>query len=76
VTHASTDVTPAAEIAAARDLLGRHPLIDGHNDLPWTMRVADELDLDTTDLAAPRAGTPSAAPWARCGPSTPSASAT
>jgi len=57
VTHASTDVTPAAEIAAARDLLGRHPLLDGHNDLPWTLRVADELDLDRTDLAAPVAST-------------------
>jgi membrane dipeptidase len=55
VTH--TDVSPAADIAAARDLLGRHPLIDGHNDLPWTMRVADELDIDSTDLAAPVAST-------------------
>ena len=57
MTDASADVTPAAEIAAARDLLGRHPLVDGHNDLPWTLRVADELDLDTTDLAAPVAST-------------------
>jgi membrane dipeptidase len=57
VTHTSTEVSPAAEIAAARDLLGRHPLVDGHNDLPWTLRVADELDLDTTDLAAPIAST-------------------
>jgi membrane dipeptidase len=57
VTHSSTEVSPAADIAAARDLLGRHPLIDGHNDLPWTMRVADELDIDTTDLAAPVAST-------------------
>jgi microsomal dipeptidase-like Zn-dependent dipeptidase len=57
VTHTSTEVSPAAEIAAARDLLGRHPLVDGHNDLPWTLRVADELDLDTTDLAAPVAST-------------------
>ena len=57
MTHTSTEVSPAAEIAAARDLLGRHPLVDGHNDLPWTLRVADELDLDTTDLAAPVAST-------------------
>jgi membrane dipeptidase len=41
----------------ARELLGRHPILDGHNDLPWTLRVADELDLDTTDLAAPVAST-------------------
>jgi membrane dipeptidase len=39
--------------AVARALLGRHPLVDGHNDLPWTIRVADDLDLDRTDLAAP-----------------------
>ncbi len=39
--------------AAARDLLSRHPILDGHNDLPWTLRVADELDLDTTDLSGP-----------------------
>src|SRR5271156_4286343 len=38
---------------AARDLLSRHPILDGHNDLPWTLRVADELDLDTTDLSGP-----------------------
>jgi membrane dipeptidase len=39
--------------AAARELLARHPILDGHNDLPWTLRVADELDLDTTDLSGP-----------------------
>jgi membrane dipeptidase len=39
-------------LAAARALLGRAPILDGHNDLPWTMRVADELDLDQTDLTA------------------------
>src|SRR5258708_31708930 len=44
-------------MAAAGDRVGRHPLVDGHNDLPWTMRVADELDPDTTDLAAPVAST-------------------
>jgi hypothetical protein len=30
VTHSSTEVSPAADIAAARDLLGRYPLVDGH----------------------------------------------
>jgi membrane dipeptidase len=44
---------PAADTTTAREVLGRHPILDGHNDLPWTMRVAEELDLDTTDLAAP-----------------------
>ena len=45
----STEASPAAT-AAARDLLTRHPILDGHNDLPWTLRVADDVDLDTTDL--------------------------
>ena len=45
------------DTASARELLSRHPILDGHNDLPWTLRVADELDLDTTDLAAPVAST-------------------
>jgi membrane dipeptidase len=53
----------------ARQLLARHPLIDGHNDLPWTIRtspVADgdpeRYDLQTapppgqTDLPRLRAG--------------------
>jgi membrane dipeptidase len=38
---------------AARDLLRRYPIWDGHNDLPWTLRVVDEVDVDTTDLAGP-----------------------
>ena len=38
---------------AARDLLSRHPILDGHNDLPWTMRVSDDVDLDQTDLSGP-----------------------
>jgi membrane dipeptidase len=41
---------PAA-LTAARDLLTRHPILDGHNDLPWTLRVAAEVDVDSTDLA-------------------------
>jgi membrane dipeptidase len=40
-------------IAAARTLLHRHPLIDGHNDLPWALREAGSLDPAKTDIAAP-----------------------
>jgi membrane dipeptidase len=47
-TEARTD-----SIDVARDLLSRHPVLDGHNDLPWTLRVADGVDVDTTDLAGP-----------------------
>jgi membrane dipeptidase len=48
-----TDTPQDASVAAARDLLSRHPIWDGHNDLPWTLRVAPEVDVDTTDLAGP-----------------------
>ena len=33
-------------------LLTQHPLIDGHNDLPWEARVQAAYDLDVLDLAA------------------------
>jgi membrane dipeptidase len=49
-------VTPdisTAEFAAARDLLSRFPLIDGHNDLPWALRQAGSLDPAKTDISAP-----------------------
>jgi membrane dipeptidase len=46
-----TDTTyPGGGLAAARALLGWHPLVDGHNDLAWTIRTTDGLDLDRTDL--------------------------
>jgi membrane dipeptidase len=47
-----TSETLAAGHDAARDLLSRYPLIDGHNDLPWALRKAGSLDL-ATDIAAP-----------------------
>jgi membrane dipeptidase len=47
-----TNSAPDA-LTDARDLLARHPIWDGHNDLPWTLRVADEVDVDSTDLAGP-----------------------
>jgi membrane dipeptidase len=33
----------------ARELLGRSPLIDGHNDLPWAMRIHAGYDWDKAD---------------------------
>ncbi len=41
------------DFAAARDLLSRFPLIDGHNDLPWALRQAGSLDPAKTDISAP-----------------------
>ncbi|MDH4334440.1 MAG: dipeptidase [Chloroflexota bacterium] len=41
-------------LARARELLARHPLIDGHNDLPWKIRTSKSArgDLDAYDLTA------------------------
>ena len=47
---------------AARDLLRRFPLIDGHNDLPWVLREGGELN-----LAQPVAGTHTDLPRLRAG---------
>jgi membrane dipeptidase len=44
-------------IRQADDLLRRFPLIDGHNDLPWTLRRRSGGDLSQVNLAAPVDGT-------------------
>ncbi|MFI1741153.1 dipeptidase [Streptomyces sioyaensis] len=36
---------------AARDLLARWPVVDGHNDLPWALREQVGYDLDRRDIA-------------------------
>jgi membrane dipeptidase len=41
----------------ARDLLGRFPLVDGHNDLPWALRKRAGGDVNQVNLAAPVDGT-------------------
>ena len=55
-----TSGTPDELRARAREILARHPLIDGHNDLPWTIRRHPGApgDLDAYDLrsAAPGGG--------------------
>ncbi len=46
-----TDTENAADLSAARDLLARYPIVDGHNDLAWTLREAAPGDLSDIDLA-------------------------
>jgi membrane dipeptidase len=41
---------------AARDLLRRFPIMDGHNDLAWALRERARRSKDPVDLAAPVAG--------------------
>ena len=50
---------PSADLRSrALELLRAHPLIDGHNDLPWAIRQHPEApgDLDAYDLRAPTPG--------------------
>lgn len=42
--------TVTDSLARARDLLARAPVIDGHNDLPWALRIAVSYDLDALDV--------------------------
>ncbi|NJQ02731.1 dipeptidase [Streptomyces zingiberis] len=44
------DRTPD-HLAEARALLAEHPVVDGHNDLPWALREQVRYDLDRRDLA-------------------------
>ncbi|WAP56452.1 dipeptidase [Streptomyces sp. S465] len=38
-------------LAHARDLLAAHPVVDGHNDLPWALREQVRYDLARRDIA-------------------------
>ena len=39
-------------LARARDLLREHPLVDGHNDLPWEAREQTRYDFDALDIGS------------------------
>ncbi|MFJ9340031.1 dipeptidase [Streptomyces sp. NPDC101733] len=38
-------------LAEARELLAEYPVVDGHNDLPWSLRLQVRYDLDQRDIA-------------------------
>ena len=38
-------------LTRARELLREHPLVDGHNDLPWEAREQTGYDFDALDIA-------------------------
>jgi membrane dipeptidase len=57
----------SVHLATARELLSRHPLVDGHNDLPWSIRTRFSHDLGRLSLAAPVAGTHTDLPRLRRG---------
>jgi membrane dipeptidase len=41
-------------LARARDVLAAHPLVDGHNDLAWELRIRAGYDLDVLDVSKPQ----------------------
>ncbi|OON73043.1 dipeptidase [Streptomyces tsukubensis] len=43
--------TPEERLSAARELLAGHPVVDGHNDLPWALREQVRYDLGQRDIA-------------------------
>ena len=40
----------------ARALLAGHPVVDGHNDLPWALRIHAGYDLDRCDINTDQTG--------------------
>lgn len=44
-------MTPVTSLEQARELLRAHPVVDGHNDLPWALREQVRYDLDARDIA-------------------------
>jgi membrane dipeptidase len=43
--------TVTENLPAALELLAEHPVVDGHNDLPWALRELVRYDLDRCDIA-------------------------
>ncbi|MEU5435191.1 dipeptidase [Streptomyces sp. NPDC020719] len=43
-------------LARARTLLAQHPVVDGHNDLPWALRKQVRYDLDRCDVGRDQSG--------------------
>ncbi|WP_234321052.1 dipeptidase [Streptomyces katrae] len=46
----------ADRLAEARELLAAHPVVDGHNDLPWALREQVRYDLAQRDIAGDQRG--------------------
>ncbi|MEU1279613.1 dipeptidase [Streptomyces sp. NPDC005805] len=48
--------SPTDLLPRALDLLAAHPVVDGHNDLPWALRQHVRYDLDRLDIAGDQTG--------------------
>ncbi|MEU2235715.1 dipeptidase [Streptomyces vietnamensis] len=49
-------MSAADRLEEARELLAGHPVVDGHNDLPWALREHVRYDLDRMDIGADQTG--------------------
>ncbi|MFE3516877.1 dipeptidase [Streptomyces sp. NPDC059166] len=49
-------MSSSANLARARLLLDGHPVVDGHNDLPWALREQCGYDLDARDISRDQSG--------------------
>ncbi|HEX8970247.1 dipeptidase [Oryzihumus sp.] len=56
-----------ATLARVTELLRRHPLVDGHNDLPWEAREQSGYDFDRLDIGGHVATTSTDVPRLRAG---------
>jgi membrane dipeptidase len=56
VTASAQPAPSAADWAKARRVLSTTPLVDSHNDLPWTIREKAAMDVDAYDLRKPTKG--------------------
>jgi membrane dipeptidase len=51
-----TYTVDSGHLERARALLAGHPVVDGHNDLPWALREQSGYDLDACDIAIDQTG--------------------
>ena len=58
---------PSDTSARIRDLLAGHPVVDGHNDLPWEARERAGYDWDRLDISQPGCPTHTDLPRLRAG---------
>ena len=58
---------PSDTSARVRDLLAGHPVLDGHNDLPWEARERAGYDWDRLDISQPGCPTHTDLPRLRAG---------
>ncbi|KQX57779.1 MULTISPECIES: dipeptidase [unclassified Streptomyces] len=49
-------MSASERLEEARALLAGHPVVDGHNDLPWALREHVRYDLDKLDVGADQTG--------------------